>query len=201
MNDKPLEPKHGYPARIIAPGLAGVRSVKWLDRITVQLQESSNHFHQRDYRVLPPEVETSEQADPKWSEAPALQEMPINSAICLPRSGSTCKRSSDGTVEVRGYALPGYAAGPIREVEVSADDGKTWRKAKLSADDEQSGDQDLKWAWRRWEIRISMDVGQNQKLLSRATDSKGNRQEAQSQWNLRGIGYCGYGQAGDLTIV
>lgn len=201
MNDKPLEPKHGYPARIIAPGLAGVRSVKWLDRITVQLQESSNHYHQRDYRVLPPEVETSEQADPKWSEAPPLHEMPINSAICLPRSGSTCKRGDDGTVEVRGYALPGYAAGPIREVEVSADNGKTWKKASLSADDGKNGNEDLKWAWHRWEIKIPMEAGSGQKLLSRATDSKGNQQEAQSQWNLRGIGYCGYGEISDLTVV
>ncbi|KAJ4135021.1 hypothetical protein NW768_004631 [Fusarium equiseti] len=183
-----------------APGLAGVRSVKWLDRITVQLQESSNHYHQRDYRVLPPDVETSEHADPKWSEAPALQEMPLNSAICLPRSGSTCKRAEDETVEVKGYALPGYAAGPIQEVEVSADGGNTWERAKLSENDGED-EEDLKWAWHRWEINMKMEVGENRKLLSRATDSKGNKQEEQSQWNLRGIGYCGYGEVNDLTIV
>jgi sulfite oxidase len=145
-------------------------------------------------------VETSEQADPKWSEAPPLQEMPLNSAICLPRSGSTCKRDKNGTVEVKGYALPGYAAGPIQKVEVSADGGNTWEKAKLSENDGQD-DGDLKWAWHRWEIRMPMEAGENQKLLSRATDSTGDRQEAQSQWNLRGIGYCGYGEVSDLTIV
>ncbi|KAJ4266157.1 hypothetical protein NW762_004137 [Fusarium torreyae] len=201
MNDKPLTAKHGYPARIIAPGLAGVRSVKWLDRIKVQLGESLNHYHQRDYRVLPPDVETSEDADQKWSESPALQEMPLNSAIGLPRSGSEIERDENGKVEVRGYALPGYGTGPITRVEVSADDGNSWQDAEIYVGVNQGDRSDLKWAWCLWSTRISIKAGKGQKLLSRATDKKGNTQAAQSEWNLRGIGYCGYGEVNDLHVV
>lgn len=46
MNGKPLSPKHGAPVRVVTPGIAGARSVKWLDRVTVQLKESDN-FYQR----------------------------------------------------------------------------------------------------------------------------------------------------------
>ncbi|KAI4782302.1 ATP synthase alpha subunit vacuolar [Aureobasidium sp. EXF-3400] len=34
MNGKPLSKKHGFPVRVVVPGIAGARSVKWLDRIT-----------------------------------------------------------------------------------------------------------------------------------------------------------------------
>lgn len=40
MNDKPLPPNHGAPVRIVTPGIAGARSVKWLDQITVQMTET-----------------------------------------------------------------------------------------------------------------------------------------------------------------
>src|SRR5262249_27201657 len=33
MNGEPLEPIHGFPARLIVPGWYGVASVKWLGRI------------------------------------------------------------------------------------------------------------------------------------------------------------------------
>ena len=51
MNGKPLSPNHGAPVRVITPGIAGARSVKWLDRITVQMSESEN-FYQRYVQPL-----------------------------------------------------------------------------------------------------------------------------------------------------
>ncbi|MCI0610929.1 MAG: molybdopterin-dependent oxidoreductase, partial [Anaerolineae bacterium] len=40
MNGEPLTPVHGFPLRTIVPGYIGARSVKWLDRITVQNEPS-----------------------------------------------------------------------------------------------------------------------------------------------------------------
>ena len=35
MNDRSLPRAHGFPARIIAPGIYGMKNVKWLERIEV----------------------------------------------------------------------------------------------------------------------------------------------------------------------
>ena len=203
MNGEPLSHNHGYPARIIAPGIVGVRSVKWLDLIQIQLQESKNHYQQHDYKILPRNIDTMEAAEEVWEKVPALQEMPVNSAIGLPESDSTVERDENGMVGVRGYALPGYGAGPIVSVQVSGDDGKTWHEAELIAGREKGYQQsDLKWAWCLWQVRIEMERGKGQKIVSRATDKGGNSQnEAHSEWNLRGVAYNGYGEVDNLTVV
>lgn len=33
MNGEPLSRDHGYPVRVIAPGIVGARSVKWLGQL------------------------------------------------------------------------------------------------------------------------------------------------------------------------
>ncbi|KAI4722949.1 ATP synthase alpha subunit vacuolar [Aureobasidium sp. EXF-10727] len=92
MNGKPLSKEHGFPVRVVVPGIAGARSVKWLDRITVQTVESSNYYQQHDYKILPPEAVDSESAEKFWDTTPALQTMPINSAIAIPEPGSKVER-------------------------------------------------------------------------------------------------------------
>lgn len=62
MNGAPLPVKHGYPVRIIVPGVSGCRSVKWLDRITVQSEESTSLYQRYDYKILPPEATDKEAA-------------------------------------------------------------------------------------------------------------------------------------------
>ena len=101
MNPNPLPPNHGAPVRIIAPGIAGARSVKWLESITVQASESENHYQGRDYKVLPPEATNKEEAEKFWATTPALQDMPINSVIGVPQSGEAVKADTDGIIVVK----------------------------------------------------------------------------------------------------
>lgn len=35
MNGEPLNPDHGFPLRLICPGMIGAKSVKWLSRVLV----------------------------------------------------------------------------------------------------------------------------------------------------------------------
>lgn len=86
-----------------------------------------------------------------WSKAPAIQEMPVTSAILAPAPGSTVSAEA-GKVTVSGYALAGGGREIIR-VDVSADDGKTWRAAKLLPVPEGMEQGYRKnWAWRHWEV-------------------------------------------------
>lgn len=200
MNGKPLPPNHGAPVRVVTPGIAGARSVKWLDRITVQMTESNNHYQRHDYKILPPEATTAEEAENWWDRVGALQDMPVNSVIAIPASNSQVRLDEDNTIEVKGYALPSGADGPITKVEISTDDGITWQNAELLKSKERE-DMDLKWAWCLWRAKVQITKGRSRKLLSRAVDRSGNTQEACPKWNLRGVAYNGYGEVTDLEIL
>ena len=37
---------HGFPLRVVVPGITGARSVKWLSRIIASKDESQSHWQQ-----------------------------------------------------------------------------------------------------------------------------------------------------------
>ncbi|KAA6406534.1 MAG: sulfite oxidase [Lasallia pustulata] len=197
MNGKTLPVNNGYPVRMVVPGIAGARSVKWLDRITVQLEESKNFYQTHDYKVLPPDAVDKESASKYWDVTPAVQEMPVNSVIAVPQSGKTATLSPNGTIEVRGYALPSGNGGPVAKVEVSVDDGKTWVGAEIVNGLEARS----KWAWVLWKATVKLERGEERRIFSRATDVAGQTQCAQPQWNFRGVCYNGYGESRDITVA
>ncbi|KAL2756046.1 hypothetical protein ACRALDRAFT_1063978 [Sodiomyces alcalophilus JCM 7366] len=82
MNGRPLPPDHGFPLRALVPGHVAARSVKWLNRVVVSEEESQSQWQQKDYKLFGPNV-----TDPDWSKAPAIQEMPITSAITAVKLG------------------------------------------------------------------------------------------------------------------
>src|SRR5690606_32237541 len=60
MNGAPLEPKHGYPARLIVPGLYGMKNVKWITAIEAHPSRHQGFWQERgwSYEAV---VETSSQ--------------------------------------------------------------------------------------------------------------------------------------------
>lgn len=125
-----------------------------------------------------------------------MYDTPINSIVAVPADGETVSLSPSGTVETKGYAVPQGADGPVIRVEVSGDGGTTWIDAELSG-----ASHETKWCWVLWKAQLKMAVGNGREILSRAADARGNTQQEHSQWNLRGVGYSGYGRAEDLTVV
>ena len=190
QNDELLTPEHGFPVRVITPGILGARAVKWLDEITVQEGESQNFYQQRDYKILPKEAVNKEEAKKFWDCTPSLLDLPVNSAVASPVTGDTVRRDENKMIEVKGYALPGGEDGPIVKVEVRIDNGE-WQEAQLI-----KGKEHGKWSWCLWKWKGIVEPGKHT-IWSRATDKGGNVQESErSEWNLRGIAYNGYGEAG-----
>jgi DMSO/TMAO reductase YedYZ molybdopterin-dependent catalytic subunit len=108
MNDEPLPPEHGFPARLIVPGLYGyVSATKWLKEL---------------------EITTLEAFDAYWIPRGWAKEAPIltQSRIDVPSSGATAKA---GIVNVAGVAWAPDRG--ISKVEVSVDGGD-WQLATLS---------------------------------------------------------------------
>ena len=106
MNDEPLPPTHGYPARLIVPGLYGyVSATKWLKEL---------------------ELTTLESFDGYWVPLGWAKEAPIltQARIDTPRG-----QVAAGTVPVAGIAWAPDRG--IERVEVEVDG--TWHEARLSA--------------------------------------------------------------------
>jgi sulfite oxidase len=170
MNDKPLEPDHGYPLRTVVPGYIGARSVKWLGKIVVSDRPSPNHYVATAYKL----VEDGD--DLEWAEKGPIYRLPINSAICTPSHDATVKA---GTVRVTGYALPpGRAATTIAKVEISTNGGRSWIKAKLTSPARE-------YCWQLWSAEVSATAATKQ-LIVRATDSNGKTQPQRVDWNAKG---------------
>lgn len=98
MNDKPLPIDHGFPVRIVLPGVVGARSVKWLSKISISSQESSSPWQQRDYKVFSPSV-SLETVD--FSAAPAISDTPVTSYLCSHENGQTVKK---GPITLQGLS-------------------------------------------------------------------------------------------------
>ena len=106
MNDRSLPRAHGYPARIIVPGIYGMKNVKWLERIEVVDYDYRGYWQRSDGWDNVAEVKTASRID-----VPA-------ELTAVPGSGA-----------VAGVAWAGDRG--IRRVEVSLDGGATWTPAIL----------------------------------------------------------------------
>lgn len=173
MNGAPLTAAHGFPLRVVAPGYAGARSAKWIAAITVQDRPSGNVYQQKEYKLFPPGV-SKDTVD--YATGHVINDMPLNAAICEPSEGV---RVSAGPIAVRGYAI---ATGrPIVRVDLSSDNGRTWRQADLDRRP------DAPWSWTLWRTRMELPRGEHE-LVVRAWDGAGSTQPSSPAevWNFPG---------------
>ncbi|KAF9934379.1 hypothetical protein BGZ67_003859 [Mortierella alpina] len=181
MNGKPLSRDHGFPIRVIVPGYIGARSVKFLQKILIQPQESNSFFQRKDYKILPPWVNSSN-VDAAWDSTVSLGEMNVQCVICTPMEKEIIPSSKP--VTVKGYAISGGGRA-IYRVELSADGGKTWEPVDKieQTPDKISG---MYWAWALWEKKLPK-IMTTSELVARAYDSSGNIQPEFPIWNYRGV--------------
>lgn len=173
MNGEPLPRIHGYPVRLIVPGLFGEKNIKWITRIDVVTEDAKGFYEQQGW-------------------GPGFVP-PTRSDIFRPRTrlrGGTFRFTRDfpagQAVELRGRA---YAADRgIRSVEVSTDDGTTWHPAEIYYPGSR-----LTWSlWRyTWTPRETGEVV----IASRAVDGNGDPQPTE----VRGI--VPQGASGYHTVI
>ena len=156
MNGEPLPLRHGYPARVVVPGLYGEKNVKWVTRIEVVDYDARGFYEQQG-----------------WGPDFVI---PTRSDIFAPR---WVRRRGDNFVEpfaagqmttIRGRAFAGDRG--IQRVEFSPDDGETWRDVRI----DYPG---TTLTWTFWSADWLPEAPGAYTLVSRATDGTGEPQPSE----------------------
>jgi len=106
MNGQPLRSEHGFPARLLIPGIYGMKNVKWLTGISIVANDFRGFWQTQG-----------------WDDAAPYQ---IESRIDAPRPRESV---SAGLLAVGGVAFAGDRG--IQSVEISTDAGQTWQATQL----------------------------------------------------------------------
>jgi DMSO/TMAO reductase YedYZ molybdopterin-dependent catalytic subunit len=143
MNSEPLTDVHGFPARMLVPGLYGyVSACKWITEI---------------------EVTRFDRATAYWTDRGWAQKAPIKTAVRIDVPASFGQVRSGATVPVAGVAWAQTRG--ISKVEVSVDSGP-WRTAELLPSVGKN-------TWVQWTVGIDGLAAGNHTLRARATDGTG----------------------------
>ncbi len=153
MNGKQLPDRHGFPARVIVPGYFGEKHVKWITRIEVASAAAVGFYEKQGW-------------------GPDFM-VPTRSRFDVPDDWVSIKiaEAANG-ITVRGVAFAGDRG--VSKVEVSFDDGQSWRDTKLDYPGSR-----LTWAL--WSCDWQPDYTGSFALIVRATDRNGKLQEYDEQ--------------------
>lgn len=108
MNGEPLPSDHGFPVRCLWPGRYGMKQPKWLTEVEVTATPHAGYWERQG-----------------WSNLAAIK---VNSQIEQPQALEAIKIGTPVTIS--GRAMAGRSG--VRRVEVSTDNGETWRDAGLT---------------------------------------------------------------------
>jgi DMSO/TMAO reductase YedYZ molybdopterin-dependent catalytic subunit len=100
MNGSPLPRVHGYPLRIVVPGIFGMKNVKWVSKIELVNYDFQGYWEKEG-----------------WSDEAVI---PVMSEILMPMDGAMIPW---GNYVVGGIAFGGRHG--ISRVEISVDDGRS----------------------------------------------------------------------------
>ncbi len=106
MNGEKLPPAHGFPARLLVPGIYGMKNVKWVTRVQLVDFDFRGYWQGRG-----------------WSDEAFVK---TTSRIDVP---SASEAEVAGPIQVGGVAFSGDRG--ISRVEVSFDGGATWQQAAV----------------------------------------------------------------------
>jgi DMSO/TMAO reductase YedYZ molybdopterin-dependent catalytic subunit len=177
MNGEPLPMLNGFPVRLVVPGYFATYWMKGLSWIRVLDKPDENFWMKTGYRVpdTPRGNTTPEEIKAGNVKTVPISRMPVRSFIVTP-DGAT-KLVAQLPVAVRGIAFSGY--GSISKLEISVDDGKSFKAAEL-------GEDHGPYSFREWSYKWMPPKPGRYFLAARATDGKGNIQPDDGVWNPGG---------------
>jgi Oxidoreductase molybdopterin binding domain/Mo-co oxidoreductase dimerisation domain len=175
MNGEQLPLLNGFPLRLIVPGWYSTYWVKMLNNVEVLNVADNNYWMATAYRIP-----DTPHASVKPGET-GFKTVPINRMV--PRSFFTNVRNGDAarsntTMPIRGIAFGGDCG--VSQVELSADQGRSWHKTNLGRDEGT-------YSFRQWSTQIRTPQSGKLTLRVRCTNTKGEAQISQPNWNAAGF--------------
>ena len=169
QNGERVRPSNGYPVRLLVPGFEGNLNVKWLRRLKLTTGPAMSKDETSKYTILLKDEKAWQFVFP----------MEVKSIVTRPAPGLPLK--APGFYEISGLAWSGN--GSIRQVDVSADGGKSWAPAALQSPILPRAPVRFRAPW-QWNGGTAI-------LQSRATDSTGMVQPTRAAFvaerGLRGV--------------
>lgn len=173
MNAAALPFLNGFPLRLVVPGYFGTYWVKHLNAITVLDKPLDNFWMTSAYRIPDNDCNCVTPGTAPAKTKP-IGRYKVRSFITSVVDGARVAASQP--VPLRGIAFDGGSG--IKQVQVSADGGKTWTDATLG--------QDLgKYSFRGWEAPVTLAAGRHA-LKVRAVANSGETQPVEQPWNPSG---------------
>jgi len=175
MNGQPLPHYNGYPVRLVVPGWTATYWMKHLSSIEISSKPQPSFWMATAYRVpagmFGVDLPFLSQNDAKsWP----ITEMVVNSVIADPLDGAHVPQA--------GFTVHGVAwdrGHGVKQVEVSTDDGKTWKPAQL-------GEDHGPFAFRGFSLATGKLPPGPCKVSARATSNAGETQADKLKWNPAG---------------
>ncbi|MDH6233985.1 sulfite dehydrogenase [Mesorhizobium soli] len=172
MNGEDLPWLNGFPVRLVVPGHYGTYWVKHLNEITV-LDKAFDGFWMKSAYRIPDNACACTEPGGKMDKTRPIGRFTVRSFITNVTDGA---KLAAGKVPLRGIAFDGGYG--ITNVEISADEGRTWRSATLG--------EDLgKYSFRGWTMEIDLPKGEH-RLMVRATNRIGQSQPLEPLWSPPG---------------
>jgi DMSO/TMAO reductase YedYZ molybdopterin-dependent catalytic subunit len=135
MNGEPLPDGHGGPVRTIIPALYGMKTAKWLTKITLTEDDWLGYWETRN-----------------WTDEAIVKTI---SRIDVPGRNDVFPA---GPVRVGGVAFAGDRG--VSRVELSTDGGETWNDAQITQEPNPEG-----IAWVLWEYDWQAGIGEHQLVV------------------------------------
>ncbi len=176
MNGAPLPHLHGAPARLIVSGWTGTYWMKHVTSIQALTKPLGGFWMNPAYRIplgkFPLVARFTSQ---ETATNTPITEIVVNSLITSPEEGAHVRAGQRTTIN--GIAWDGGYG--ISNVEVSSDDGKTWRTATLGPD---LG----RYAFRTWSFPFTPSGKGKATVMARASNKIGQTQTSELILNPAG---------------
>ncbi|MFD9885805.1 sulfite oxidase [Streptomyces alboflavus] len=166
MNGEPLPPDHGHPVRVVVPSWIGIASIKWVGDIEVSTTPLYSPWNTDFYRLFG----EHHPAD----GSPPLTRQTLKSAFELPWN-ATLRAGARHRLTGRSWS----GDGAVTRVDISTDQGGSWRRARLH-------DVPRRGSWVRWSTDWRPRTPGPATLLARATDTTGRSQPPTTVHNTQG---------------